>query len=531
MSRLSLIGLVSLSVLALTALYSCEEKPARPDLPFETSNYTRTSSYQEVIDVVKYVAYQMPNAYIDTMGYTNDGKILPLVILSDQKVTNPEQAHALDRPLIFVMANIHGGEVEGKDAMMKLLLEFADGKHRDLLSKITIMIAPIYNADGNDDFDRLNRITQNGPDSVGVRTNRQGFDLNRDYMKLASPEARALIGRAFNYWDPILFMDLHTTNGSYHGYHLTYSTPLNPNTHPQIVSYQDRVMMPVIKEKMTEKDWRIFEYGNFVRNNPDSGWATFSPQPRFGTNYYGLRNRLTLLSESYSYVDFKNRIASTYDFVLSTLQVSADQSQQLNELRRLMDAAYAEYSGSPTDSLGTAFTFAEPVEESFLMGSVDTVLHKDINRMTFKMRPEVQERTIKNFRAFTPTRYEKVPFAYFIDNSDGRMDSVLIKLKEHGISIEEASSLPDSLEIFVPSQVVKAQRPFQERIINTVTGNWTSVARPSNSLYRVNTNNPKRNLIFYLLEPSTDDGLVAWAFANTRLTPGQSLGIYRQVKK
>lgn len=531
MSRLSLIGLVSLSVLAITALYSCEEKPPRPDLPFETSNYTRTSSYQEVIDVVKYVAYQMPNAYIDTMGYTNDGKILPLVILSDQKVTNPEQAHALDRPLIFVMANIHGGEVEGKDAMMKLLLEFADGKHRDLLSKITIMIAPIYNADGNDDFDRLNRITQNGPDSVGVRTNRQGFDLNRDYMKLASPEARALIGRAFNYWDPILFMDLHTTNGSYHGYHLTYSTPLNPNTHPQIVSYQDRVMMPVIKENMSEKDWRIFEYGNFVRNNPDSGWATFSPQPRFGTNYYGLRNRLTLLSESYSYVDFKNRIASTYDFVLSTLHVSAEQSQQLNELRRLMDTAYAEYSGSPTDSLGTAFTFAEPVEESFLMGSVDTVLHKDINRMTFKMRPEVQERTIKNFRAFTPTRYEKVPFAYFIDNSDGRMDSVLIKLKEHGISTEEASSLPDSLEIFVPSQVVKAQRPFQERIINTVTGNWTSVARPSNSLYRVNTNNPKRNLIFYLLEPSTDDGLVAWAFANTRLAPGQTIGIYRQVKK
>jgi len=531
MLRLPFAGFVSLSALLFVALYSCEEKPPRPDLPAETSNFTRTATYQEVIDVVKYVAYQMPNVYIDTLGYTNDGKLLPLVILSDQKVTNPEQAHALERPLIFVMANIHGGEVEGKDAMIKLLLEFADGKHRDLLSKITIMIAPIYNADGNDDFDRLNRITQNGPDSVGVRTNRQGFDLNRDYMKLASPEARALIGRAFNYWDPILFMDLHTTNGSYHGYHLTYSTPLNPNTHPQIVSFQDRVMMPVIKEKMAEKEWRIFEYGNFVRNNPDSGWATFSPQPRFGTNYYGLRNRLTLLSESYSYVDFKTRIESTYDFVVSTLKVSVDQAQQLNEIRRLMDAAYAQYTGSPTDSLGTAFTFAEPVEEAFLIGSVDTVFHKDIDRMTFKMRPEVQERTIKNFRAFAPTRYEKVPYAYYIDNSDGRMDSVLLKLKEHGISVEKASVVPDSLEAFVSKEIVKAQRPFQDRILNTVTGSWISVERPASELYRVTTNNTKRNLIFFLLEPTTDDGLVAWAYANSRLASGQVIGIYRQLAK
>src|SRR5690606_16294865 len=150
-------------------------------------------------------------------------------------------AKALGRPLIFVMANIHAGEVEGKDAMMKLLLEFSDGMHKELLSQITIMIAPIYNADGNDDFARTNRITQNGPDSVGVRPNRQGYDLNRDYMKLESPEAKALVGRAFAHWDPLLFMDLHTTNGSHHGYHLTYSTPLNPNTHPQIVSFQDNV--------------------------------------------------------------------------------------------------------------------------------------------------------------------------------------------------------------------------------------------------------------------------------------------------
>lgn len=518
-----LIGLMAAVMLPLAAC----ERPQKPELPFETSNYTRTSTYAEVMNVVDYVAKVMPNAYVDTMGYSMEGRMLPLVILSDRKVSTPEEAHALGRPLIFVMANIHAGEVEGKDAMMKLLLEFTEGRHSDLLDKITVMIAPIYNADGNEAFARTNRISQNGPDSVGVRPNAQGYDLNRDYMKLESPEAQALIGRAFNYWDPLLFMDLHTTNGSYHGYHLTYSTPLNPNTHPQIVSFQDRVMMPVLKEAMATKNWRIFEYGNYIRNEPDSGWATFSPQPRFGTNYYGLSNRLTLLSESYSYVAFRERIASTYDFVMSTLAFCADQAYQLNELRAQVSVAYDNYAESGTDSLGTAFTLGEPVEERFLTGSVDTVYHEDIDRMTFRMLPETTERMIRNFRSFVSTRYERVPVAYYLDNSDGSLDSVLIKLELHGIGVEKVDTPVEGLEGFVVGSVNTAARPFQDRYIQRVEGAWVPAAVESGTLYRVRTDHRKRNLVFYLLEPTMDDGLFAWGFANSKLTAGSTL-LYRQ---
>ena len=503
------------------------ERPTKPELPFEASNYTRTSTYSEVIDVVKYVAQTMPNAYVDTMGYSVDGRLIPLVILSDRRISTPDQAHSLGRPLVFVMANIHAGEVEGKDAMMKLLLEFADGRHSDLLGKITVMIAPIYNADGNEEFARTNRITQNGPDSVGVRPNSQGYDLNRDYMKLESPEAQALVRRAFNYWDPILFMDLHTTNGSYHGYHLTYSTPLNPNTHPQIVSFQDRVMMPTIKEAMTSKDWRIFEYGNFVRNEPDSGWATFSPQPRYGTNYYGLHNRLTLLSESYSYVAYKDRIASTYDFVMSTLAFCADQAFQLNDLRTQVSAAYNVYDQWGTDSLGTAFTFGEPVEETFITGSVDTLIHSDIDRMTFRMLPQTGQRMIRNFRSFVPTRLERVPAAFYIDNTGGRIDSVLIKLDLHGIAYERVTAGTATMEGFRVTASTKAARPFQNRYSYRVEGSWESVdALDAQVLYRVPTTNRKRNLIFYLLEPTMDDGLVAWGFTNGTPKAGEWL-LYR----
>src|SRR5947208_11910463 len=119
-----------------------------------------------------------------------------------------------------------------------------------MLSKLIILIAPIYNADGNEKISMNNRTAQNGPiGGVGVRENSKGYDLNRDYMKLDSPEAQALVNLC-NRWDPHLTVDLHTTNGSYHGYHLTYSIPLNPSVDPLIIAYHREKLMPAIAKVM-----------------------------------------------------------------------------------------------------------------------------------------------------------------------------------------------------------------------------------------------------------------------------------------
>ena len=144
--------------------------------------------------------------------------MLPLMILSDSPISNPRDARATGKPVVFIMANIHAGEVEGKEAMLHLSRRILFGDLRPLLSKLIILIAPIYNADGNEKINLNNRTAQNGPiGGVGVRENSKGYDLNRDYMKLDSPEAQSLVNLC-NRWDPHLTVDLHTTNGSYHGY-------------------------------------------------------------------------------------------------------------------------------------------------------------------------------------------------------------------------------------------------------------------------------------------------------------------------
>ena len=283
----------------------------------ESSNYRATSRYDDVIAFVSAIQRADPDIRVETFATTNEGRALPLVIAGPPGVVDPRSAHAAGLPIVFIMANIHAGEVEGKEAAQMLLRDLISSS-RKLRSEMTILIAPIYNADGNEKISTEHRQTQNGPpEGVGVRENAQGLDLNRDYMKLESPEARGLIANVLSRWDPLLTVDLHTTNGSYHGYALTYSPMLNPNASSDLIDFERETLLPHIREQMrTQHHHETYYYGNFLNQlTPDKGWYTFDSRPRFGNNYAGLRNRFTILSEAYSYIDFRARVDVTYHFL------------------------------------------------------------------------------------------------------------------------------------------------------------------------------------------------------------------------
>ncbi|HTH26375.1 MAG TPA: M14 family zinc carboxypeptidase, partial [Vicinamibacterales bacterium] len=194
----------------------------------EITNYEETSTYADVTRVIDGLAATSPLVYTESFGKTEEGRDLPLIVISDPKVATPAAARKLGRPIVFVQANIHAGEVEGKEAILMLARRLVSGDLKPMTRQMVFLIAPDYNADGNEKITPMNRTQQNGPVAgVGTRENSKGLDLNRDYMKLDSAEARALVG-LMNKWDPHVAVDLHTTNGSYHANHLTYSPILNP---------------------------------------------------------------------------------------------------------------------------------------------------------------------------------------------------------------------------------------------------------------------------------------------------------------
>jgi hypothetical protein len=531
-----------------TYMTDIDQLKSRP----ESTNYEETSRYEDVMRFIYDLQKRTDKLRIEYFGKTEEGRELPLMIFADPPVAQPRDTLASGKPIIFVMANIHAGEVEGKEAMVHLSRRIAGGDLRTLLDKIVILIAPIYNADGNEKISINNRTAQNGPiNGVGTRENAKGLDLNRDYMKLESAEATALV-RLFNRWDPHLAVDLHTSNGSYHGYHLTFSPMLNPNADVRLIAFERNKMLPAIAKSMrTAHKFRSYYYGNFATrerinreidtfeiersgsrarpadNQETKVWRTFDHRPRFGNNYYGLRNRLTILSEAYSYLDFKGRVDVTAAFVEEIFKYSAAHSQEITALIKRVDedALRGRFTQSGVEFDLTALD--KPAE--ILVGEVE----KRKNPLSGKLMTAMIENRFTptpmlDYGIFAITRSITVPRAYIFRNEDG-MKTILAKLIAHGIAVEELTETCSAeVESLLITDVKRSARVFQGHSEVKLKGRAQKemISFPAGS-FVVRTSQPLARLIFYLLEAESDDGFVNWNFLDPYLEKGKTYPIYR----
>lgn len=501
----------------------------------ELTNFEETSRYDDVIRFMTELQKRSSLIRVESFGETVEKRKMPLMILSEPSVSTPAEARNLGKPIIFIMGNIHAGEVEGKEAVQHLARRILFGDLKPLLSKLTILLAPIYNADGNEKVDVNNRTAQYGPIAgVGVRENSQKYDLNRDYIKLDSPEAQNLVN-LFNRWDPHLTVDLHTTNGSYHAYHLTYSQPLNPNTDQRILDFQRDKMMPTIaKNLLKNHKFRSYYYGNFpgFSNLPKPGektsWEAFTHQPRIGQNYIGIRNRLTILSEAYSYLPFKRRIEVTERFVEEIFKFSAANSVQIMQLTKFADAeTVRKMSGNEVVEFGVAFKMvALPKPVEILIGAVEKIKNpRNGKDMTAMIEDKITPMKMEDFGKFTATRSVKAPRAYLF-----KPDSKIVeKLIQHGITVEELTSeLNVEVDSFTIQGFEKSKRPFQGHNEVKITGAYKQekINFPVGTIL-VRTAQPLGRLVFYLLEPESDDGLVNWNYFDAYLETGKTFPVYK----
>ena len=122
------------------------------------------------------------------------------------------------------------------------------------MKDLILAVAPIYNTDGNERVSKTNRPGQVGPEEgMGQRANARGLDLNRDFIKLEAPETRGLV-RFLNEWNPHLFIDTHTTNGSYHRYMVTYEGPKNPAGDPKVIGFMRQTFFPELNAAFEKAD-------------------------------------------------------------------------------------------------------------------------------------------------------------------------------------------------------------------------------------------------------------------------------------
>ena len=482
-----------------------------------------TSTYADVLGFLDSLARAGAELRVGTLGESPEGRRIPWVLASRPMVDGPAEAAQSGKPIVYIQGNIHAGEVEGKEAAQMLLRDLTLGPLRPLLDSVIVLIVPIYNADGNERFasGEVNRPGQNGPPRVGQNTNGQGLNLNRDYVKLEAPETRgslALIDR----WQPDIFIDLHTTNGSYHGYALTWAPGLNPNSSPANDYTRDH-FLPTIRERLRRRQKiETFPYGNFRNQEPDSlvqGWETYDARPRFGTNNMGVRGRIAILSEGYSNNPFAERIRATYGFLREILSLAAEERVAV---RRVV----AQGAQWRPDSIGIRSSFAPPSRQD-VIAEITRSDGDGSHGFARRIRTGVY-RTIRMpvFDRFVAVAQVARPAAYLLPPQHAPLAALL---RAQGIVVERlAEPWQGQVEGFTVDSVQAAPFVFEGHRTVTVTGQWAArSAELGPGWFYVSTDQKAGVLAAYLLEPASEDGFAAWNLYDRELRHGGEAPVLR----
>jgi hypothetical protein len=282
----------------------------------EKSDFRATSSYDETMAYLHRLEAAAPELIrVTDFGHSGQGRPLPLVIVSADGTFTPEAAAATGKPILLMQSCIHAGEVDGKDATLMILRDLALGRRPDLTKDVIIIFAPIFNADGHERVSPYNRSNQNGPvEGMGYRATADGINLNRDFLRLASPEARAMAGLVAN-WNPDLHVDNHVTNGSDHAWVLTWLVAEAPQLDPEVDAWV-ATHLPKVLAATAATGHPNGPYVNLVsRTNPAAGMLWDVAQPRYSSGYFPLRNRPSILIEMHAHKPFRDRVYANRAFM------------------------------------------------------------------------------------------------------------------------------------------------------------------------------------------------------------------------
>jgi hypothetical protein len=532
----------------------------------EATKYAETSLHSHVVAFCDALAEKSPLVHRTSLGRSGEGQDIAALIISDRKCFSPEAAKKQKKPIVMIEANIHAGEVEGKEASLALVRDLVFTKlGKGILNKVCIVLIPDFNPDGNDRISPKNRALNladlegqvNPPGGVGMRYTGEGWNLNRDNMKQEAPETRHLAAFLQRYW-PHLFIDCHTTDGSLHTYDLTFDCPRgNDALFAPVRAYNRELLLKVSKEVERKHGFSSQWYGNFVQEpDPESGWHTYPALPRFGSHYRGLLGRLDVLLETYSYISYEKRCATTRAWLLELLRYAAKNAYALRTVVEDQEAKTIAQGRAPDPR--TQVGIAHGVAKRDGSGALhfdypahavdgDFVTLKSFDRESLKARKYPGKKRVSykspHMRTFIPTTSVRLPAAYLVPASLAerlrghgisftelktetpfQVEAYTVVAKEDTFSPDVAASVPPKGEAEVP--LSQKPPPTRFETVLTVRAEQASITAPKGTLL-VPTAQRAGVLAVYLLEPCADDGLTRWKFLDAHIKVNHHFPIYR----
>ena len=471
----------------------------------------KSYTYEQLIQTYEGLAQRSEFVKLTAAGKSDVGKAIHVVVVSKDGISTKDQARKGGKSILLINNGIHAGEVCGIDASAALVKKLSDPDHElhKMLDSVVVLIIPVYNVGGMLNRGSYSRVNQNGPEEHGFRGNAKNLDLNRDFIKLDSRNAKTFT-QIFRTWDPDIFVDTHTTNGSDHQYTLTLINTQKDKLSPVLSEFVENEMLPSFYQSMRKKSMDMIPYVYNYKSSPDEGIKSFLETPRYSSGYASLFDCFSFITEAHVYKSFKQRVQHTLGFLETVVSYSAENSTTIRRKRNLakqltktQNQFTIQWELDTTKFENISFNGYSPeVRKSELTGQ----------EMMFYNRDKPFTKTIQYYNSFKPKvkvvkpKYYVVPQAY--DQVVDRLKLNKVKLRKLGQdSIIEA-------QVYYIEDFKSPKTPYEAHFLHSDV----EVLKKKEQIqlyegdYLIQVNQEENRYIVETLEPQSVDGFFAWNF-------------------
>jgi hypothetical protein len=487
--------------------------------PAEKSDFRTTPLYDEMTAWLKKLVAAAPQLKIISLGKSPEGRDIWMVIASGEKQFTPEGLRKSGKPIIFVQAGIHPGEIDGKDAGLMLLRDMTvRGTKKELLEHANFLFVPIFNVDGHERSSKFGRVNQRGPEVVGWRTNAKNLNLNRDYAKIDSPEMEAMI-RALNQWQPDLYVDIHVTDGADYQYDITFGFNGAGGHSPAIANWLEKTFTSAVTNDLEKM-------GHIPGSTDVAGWIdpfdltkgikSWLANPRYSNGYGDARHLPAVLVENHSLKPYDQRVLGTYVFLEGAIRAVASNAPALRqaiESDRKANAGTIPLAWDIDPAAPPETIEYKAIESRTMPSAISGGLRIEFTGKPVTLRIPYQR---ANHVSASVTR----PKAYWIPPA---WSEVVQRLQIHGIQFERINEARDVKMSMYRLEEMRFQgkdqtkgeeeQPFEGRV--QITAKPVVEQRTEHyaaGSVRVPANQPLGDLAAALLEPASPDSFLQWGF-------------------
>ncbi len=468
-----------------------------------------TPEYDEIIKHYQNLTDTFKNCQLFEIGFTDIGKPLHFFVINDQPFNDLKDIQNGEKVFLLINNGIHPGEPDGINASILFARELLKTKNQADLKNLVVGIIPVYNVDGCLNRGKYSRANQNGPEEYGFRGNAKNLDLNRDFIKNDSENAKSF-SRLFHFFNPHLFIDTHVSNGADYQYTMTLITTQISKLANELRELTLQKIEPFMYDYMKKNSSEMVPYVNTIGEKPESGIADFLETPRFATGYSALFNVIGFTTETHMLKPFPQRMKSTYDFLMGMKEFITINHQKIIEAKakadlKLMNQNKFELNFSLDTTLYELIDF-KGYEGENLPSEVS-----GMDRLYYN-REKPFTKNIKYYRNYKANDTVEKPYCYIIPQA---WSEVIERLEINGIQLHRITK--DTIinaEVYFIQDYETGNRPYEGHYLhkNIKVDSKNTKMKVYTGDYVAFTGSINDRFLVEVLEPHSMDSYFAWNF-------------------